>query len=711
MPVLQKLLIANRGEIALRIATTARRMGIRTVAVYSDADRHASFVAACDEAVYLGASPARDSYLNADALLAAVRNTGADAVHPGYGFLSENPDFASACEQAGIVFVGPPSAAIAAMGSKSAAKLLMEKAGVPLVPGYHGDDQSLATLQSHAQRIGYPVLLKASAGGGGKGMRVVREAADFAAALESCRREALNAFSDEHVLVERYLEHARHVEVQVFADTQGQTVHLFERDCSVQRRHQKVLEEAPAPGLSPQTRQAMGQAAIDAARAVGYVGAGTVEFIMEPDGRFYFMEMNTRLQVEHPVTEMITGLDLVALQLRIARGELLPFSQNDLQITGHAIELRLYAENPDQGFLPSMGVLHHVRWPGACAFVVNDQIAGDSVHYNGTPFALRLDASLRSGDEVTGFYDPMMGKLIAWGADRNTAIDTLLDALGQLQVVGLHTNAGFLKRLLADEAFRSADLDTAFIERRRDALFARSALPAGVIALAVLACERRAMGRDAHAGLGTASQWTDPWGAVPDWRLFGGVRRTWRLRHQKQTLVCDWQVNGDAAGNAGCVQWHLDGAVQMPACLPASQTTVAATDQTHTAMDKGPAQVQSLMLEMGGQRLRAHAVWQGIVLHLFAMGEHLVFENLTAAGHASASDATTGGLTAPMPGKVLAVLVKPGDAVRAGQALLVMEAMKMEHTITAPVDGVVKRVPFAVGDQVSEGVSLMELDT
>ncbi|OFS49555.1 3-methylcrotonyl-CoA carboxylase, partial [Achromobacter xylosoxidans] len=449
------LLIANRGEIACRVAATARRLGIRTVAVYSDADANARHVAACDVAVHIGGPEPRASYLRADAILQAARDTGAQAIHPGYGFLSENEAFAEAAEQAGIAFVGPPASAIAAMGSKSAAKSLMEKAGVPLVPGYHGDNQDPQFLKEQADAIGYPVLIKASAGGGGKGMRVVESSGAFLDALASCQREAASSFGDDRVLIERYLQKPRHIEIQVFADTHGNCVYLFERDCSVQRRHQKVIEEAPAPGMTEERRRAMGEAAVAAARAVGYVGAGTVEFIAEPDGRFYFMEMNTRLQVEHPVTEMITGHDLVEWQLRVAAGQPLPARQEDLRIHGHAIEARIYAENPEKGFLPSIGTLAYLGLPAHVAFANGD---------------IRVDGGVRTGDTITPFYDPMIAKLIVHGADRDQARARMLQALAQTQAVGVQTNVAFLSRLMRDSAFAAADLDTGLIERQRATL-------------------------------------------------------------------------------------------------------------------------------------------------------------------------------------------------------------------------------------------------
>ncbi len=500
-----KILIANRGEIACRVATTARRLGIRTVAVYSEADAGARHVTACDEAIAIGGAAAADSYLKADRIIAAAKATGAQAIHPGYGFLSENAAFADACTEAGLVFIGPPAAAIRAMGSKSAAKALMEKAGVPLVPGYHGEQQDAAFLQQQADQIGYPVLLKASAGGGGKGMRIVERSEDFVAALASCQREAKSSFGDERVLVEKYLVRPRHIEIQVFADTQGNAVSLFERDCSVQRRHQKVLEEAPAPGMTDERRKAMGDAAVAAARAVGYVGAGTVEFIAQQDGSFYFMEMNTRLQVEHPVTEMITGTDLVEWQLRVASGERLPQLQDDLTIHGHAIEARIYAENPEKGFLPSIGQLQHLRMPAAAEFT-RDRV-------------VRIDAGVREGDAITPYYDPMIAKLIVWGADRAQALARMSQALAAVEVVGLSTNVAFLGRLIASQPFASAALDTGLIERHHDALFpAPTPAPLPVLALACAALMRD-----------ESSSSSDPWAQTSGWRMNASLTRTLRF--------------------------------------------------------------------------------------------------------------------------------------------------------------------------------------
>ena len=662
------LLIANRGEIACRVAATARRLGIRTVAVYSDADALAKHVASCDVGIHIGGAAARDSYLKPDAILQAALATGAQAVHPGYGFLSENEGFAQACADAGVAFVGPPIAAIAAMGSKSAAKTLMEKAGVPLVPGYHGDDQDPDFLHTQADRIGYPVLIKASAGGGGKGMRVVEKTESFKEALASCKRESSASFGDDRVLIERYLQKPRHIEIQVFADTMGNCVYLFERDCSVQRRHQKVIEEAPAPGMTEERRRAMGEAAVSAARAVGYVGAGTVEFIAEPDGRFYFMEMNTRLQVEHPVTEMICGVDLVEWQLRVACGERLPLLQDELRFQGHAIEARIYAENPDKGFLPSVGKLAYLGLPDHVSFINGD---------------VRVDGGVRTGDSISPFYDPMIAKLIVRGDDRDQARARMARALAQTQVVGVHTNVAFLGRLMTDAAFAAGDLDTGLIERRRETLLPKrgpASREALALAVAAVLCAERE-GRPEH---------DDPWGIVDGWRLSGQYRRTFTV---------------------------LDGATRHSVALvrDGSGQTLAIGDVAMAArwVDRPGevAGVHHIDLTLGSARIAGTIVIQGEKLQVFedGNGTALVLHDLLA--HADDEDVEhAGGLTAPMPGKIIAVHVKAGDKVKRGQALLVMEAMKMEHTISAPAAGLVKEVFFAVGDQVTDGASLISVE-
>ncbi|WP_413458371.1 acetyl/propionyl/methylcrotonyl-CoA carboxylase subunit alpha [Herbaspirillum huttiense] len=664
-----KILIANRGEIACRVAATARRLGIATVAVYSDADAQAKHVAACDESVHLGPAPAKESYLCADKIIAAALATGAQAIHPGYGFLSENAGFAQACADAGLVFIGPPASAIDAMGSKSAAKALMETAAVPLVPGYHGQRQESDFLRAEADRIGYPVLLKASAGGGGKGMRVVERSEDFEAALASCKREAISSFGDDRVLVEKYLTRPRHIEIQVFADGHGHCVYLFERDCSVQRRHQKVLEEAPAPGMSCGRRAAMGEAAVAAARAVGYVGAGTVEFIANQDGSFYFMEMNTRLQVEHPVTEMITGLDLVEWQLRVASGEELPLKQEQLRIQGHAIEARIYAENPEKGFLPAIGTLTRMRSAPAVEFTLAAPGATQ-------PAAVRIDAGVREGDAISPFYDPMIAKLIVWGADRDAALRNMARALAQYQVVGLATNIGFLQRLIAGQAFATADLDTGLIERHRDALFPAPAAPtADTLALATAALlQQEQRHQDSR----------DPWAQTSGWRLNTRLQRSLHFEDDSGNS----EVRIDYAGDGR--QWQLQ-----------------IGGNTHT-LALYAASTDSVRISLDGRTLQADVAWEGEGLHLFDGRNQHSLRLPDPMAHAGHTEAEGGRLTAPMPGKIVALLVDQGASVTQGTPLLIMEAMKMEHTIAAPSAGTVEALRYAVGDQVAEGAQLLD---
>ena len=665
-----KILIANRGEIACRVAASARRMGVKTVAVYSDADINARHVALCDESVAIGPAPAKESYLCADKIIAAALATGAQAIHPGYGFLSENAEFAQACFDAGIAFIGPPASAIVAMGSKSAAKALMEKAKVPLVPGYHGDNQDPDFLQKEVDAMGYPVLIKASAGGGGKGMRIVEKSAQFKDALASCKREAINSFGDDKVLVEKYLTQPRHIEIQVFADTRGNCVYLFERDCSVQRRHQKVLEEAPAPGMTAERRKAMGDAATAAAKAVGYVGAGTVEFIANQDGSFYFMEMNTRLQVEHPVTEMITGQDLVEWQLRVAFGEALPLQQEQLKIHGHALEARIYAENPDNDFLPSIGTLRHLRTPAAVAF----ELGGTAEQ----PAAMRIDSGVREGDAISPFYDPMIAKLIVWGRDREEALARMSDALSHYQVVGLTTNIAFLKRLVESVPFAGADLDTGLIERHHAALFPAPA-PVSIdeMALAVV-------GLLAGESRRTKAAANDPWGLLKGWRMNAALQRTLEFvdlgENVRVTLA--YQQNGWTLGHADTT----------------SQVTLV------TQQDNDYA------IRVEGRLVRGTVVMDRDTVHVFAAGKHAVLPYNDPLAHAGQVEAETGRLTAPMPGKIVAILVKKGDTVQKGAPLLIMEAMKMEHTIAAPHDGVVEELLYAVGDQVEEGTQLLAFE-
>ncbi len=646
-----KILIANRGEIACRVIKTARRMGIRTVAVYSDADRDALFVRLADEAVHIGGAPAAESYLQAERIVEVAKRTSAQAVHPGYGFLSENEGFAEACAREGIVFIGPPVSAIAAMGSKSEAKKLMEAAGVPLVPGYHGDEQAPDFLRQQADQMGYPVLIKASAGGGGKGMRIVEKSEDFIAALESCQREARASFGSDHVLVEKYLQKPRHIEIQVFADTHGNTVYLFERDCSVQRRHQKVLEEAPAPNMGEARRRDMGEAACAAARAVNYVGAGTVEFIVDTtDDRFYFMEMNTRLQVEHPVTEMITGLDLVEWQLRVAAGETLPKQQAELVIHGHAIEARVYAEDPYKGFLPATGTLHTLRPPAESAYV-------------------RVDTGVVEGDTITPFYDPMIAKLIVWDENRETALARMERALSEYQVVGLTTNLPFLHRLVTHHAFATADLDTGLIARYQDTLLTPPpAISAEELALLAVA-EVLADNPDSRRA---------------SWRLNSVAQRSLRF-DDLEDADRHWTVQISQQNGQFCV----------------------IVDQQRFELS-AERQGARLIATLNGHRRQVDVFAQGAQRVLFsatrrvAVNRHNPFAVNAAGVHGDTH------LKAPMPGRVVALLAEVGSRVEKGSPLMILEAMKMEHTISAPADGVVQEFYFAAGDQVGDGDDLVD---
>ena len=702
----KKILIANRGEIACRVAATARRMAIKTVAVYSDADANAKHVAVCDESVHIGASAPKDSYLRLEKIIAAAKATGAEAIHPGYGFLSENAEFAQACFDAGLVFIGPPPSAIRAMGLKAESKQLMERAGVPLIPGYHGSDQSPALLQREADRIGYPLLIKASAGGGGKGMRTVERSEDFNAALQSCQREASNSFGNDAVLIEKYAQRPRHIEIQVFGDTHGNCVYLFERDCSVQRRHQKVLEEAPAPGLSEAMRQQMGVAAVAAARAVNYVGAGTVEFIVEqteelsvggpsapagavepalacPEhvegpghrrsapsggsevhevtsvGAFYFMEMNTRLQVEHPVTEAITGLDLVEWQLRVAAGEKLPLTQEQLVIDGHAIEARICAENPDNNFLPATGALAVYRKPACASFERG---------------SVRIDDGVLEGDAISPFYDSMIAKLIVHGRTRAEALARLDAALAQTHIVGVQTNVQFLRYVVRSDSFAQAKLDTALIERERAVLFHRDPLGLALTAAAVIA----------QTLLDEAMlETSDPFSRRDGWQSHGVTQRNFEFEF------------AGVASRAGLTYAH-DGSLTFAIAGESGGLTFVRSKQ-------------DIDLTFRGQRARVSVHRTGEDFHVFGAAGATQITLIDPLAHAGEAHHDTGRLTAPMPGKIVSFAVKAGDAVTRGQPLAVLDAMKMEHTIAAPADGVVAELLYAAGDQVAEGAELLTL--
>ena len=660
-----KILIANRGEIACRVAATARRMGIRTVAVYSDADASAKHVATCDEAVHIGGNAPRDSYLQWQRILQAAQATGAQAVHPGYGFLSENDAFAQACADAGLVFIGPSPAAIRAMGLKAESKQLMATAGVPLVPGYHGADQDPALLQREADSMGYPVLIKASAGGGGKGMRAVERSEDFAAALASCQREARNSFGDDAVLIERYVQRPRHIEIQVFGDTQGNYVYLHERDCSVQRRHQKVLEEAPAPGMTPALRQQMGEAAVAAARAVHYVGAGTVEFIVEQSVSgamtFYFMEMNTRLQVEHPVTEAITGLDLVEWQLRVASGEPLPLLQQQLRLSGHAIEARICAENPDNNFLPATGRLDVYALPACSTFERADQ-------------GVRVDSGVRQGDAISPYYDSMVAKLIVHGDTREEALARLDVALAQTHIVGLQTNVQFLRHVVQSRSFTQADLDTALIPREAEALFGQTRVNVALACAAEVA--RTLLAERAAQGAG-------PFGQTDGWRSLGEWLRRFSFRQGEDEV-------------SASLRYRRDGSLQLSVADTVGELRFAAAGT-------------GIALHWGNVSAVVHVYRQGELAHVHTAQGAAQLTVVDLLAHTGDVQAEGGRLTAPMPGKVVSFAVKAGDRVKRGQALAVLDAMKMEHTIAAPADGVVAELLYAPGDQVGEGVALITL--
>ncbi|OYU50326.1 MAG: carbamoyl-phosphate synthase subunit L [Rhizobiales bacterium PAR1] len=644
------VLIANRGEIALRVARTARRMGMRVIAVYSEADAEAPFVAFADEAYCIGPAPARESYLVTERILDVAKQSGAECLHPGYGFLSENAEFAEACAAAGVVFVGPPPSAVRAMGLKDAAKSLVEKAGVPVVPGYHGANQDGAFLKAEADGIGYPVLIKAVAGGGGKGMRRVDKAADFDEALASCQREARNSFGNAHVLIEKYVLAPRHVEVQIFGDQHGNVIHFFERDCSMQRRHQKVIEEAPAPGMSAETRAAFGKAAVEAGKAVGYFGAGTVEFIadgskgLRPDG-FYFMEMNTRLQVEHPVTEAITGFDLVELQFRVAAGEKLPVVQGDLSISGHAVEARLYAEEPERGFLPSTGQLHAL------------QLAGGE--------GIRIDSGVIEGGEVTPFYDPMIAKVIAHGANRDEALDRLRDALLGSIVAGPKTNTRFLTALLDHPDFRAGKLDTGLIDRNLEALGAvppaldMQAVAAG--ALALVAEEKARVDAAAMARSGWA---TDPWN--------------------------DADGFAKAPGRAGSVRVMAEG----------EEITLALDAAGEEAYGGEEVADREFTLVTAGEDV--------YVLDRGRQTRLTLIDALDVSFDDHGGDAG-GNVKSPMHGKLVALFVSEGDVVEKGQRVAIVEAMKMEHPVLAPRAGTVENIAFEAGSQLGEGVRIMAI--
>lgn len=663
--MIKKILIANRGEIACRVMRTCQRLDVQTVAVYSEADEEALHVEMADEAYLIGPAAARESYLVGAKLLAIAKETGADAIHPGYGFLSENEEFAKACEDAGVIFIGPPASAILAMGGKSEAKALMEKAKVPLVPGYHGAQQDEKFLAAEAVKIGFPVLIKASAGGGGKGMRVVETAADFAEQLQGAKREAKAAFNDDHVLIEKYLLQPRHVEIQVFADKHGNCVYLFERDCSIQRRHQKVLEEAPAPGLSQKTREKMGEAAVAAAKAIDYVGAGTVEFLLDANENFYFMEMNTRLQVEHPVTEYITGLDLVELQIRVAEGDELPFEQKDLEINGHAFEVRLYAEDPDNNFLPGAGQIQYLNFP----------LESDCV---------RVDTGVREalfgdGDVISIHYDPMIAKIITWGETREIALQNMADALDETQVTGPKSNLNFLRRLVRNEAFQAGSVSTSFIKQHEADLLSPKTAPAPeTLALAVLGLlETREE---------AAADSLDPWDDLSAWRIAGGGADTFTFK--------------DEVG-------EYTATVTYP--IGHTQPRIVVGNYVYDTFFEPSGYSMGFEASLSGDIYSAVVYQNGASLSVMYHGVQADLTYLDPLSAGDIEEEGKGKLTAPMPGKVVAIRVELGASVKKGQPLVIVEAMKMEHTIISPADGIVEGILAKVGDQVDEKYELIAL--
>jgi len=666
--MINKLLIANRGEIACRVIKTANAQGIKTIAVYSDADKNALHVQMADEAVYLGPSPSKESYLRGELIIEKAKELGVDAIHPGYGFLSENAEFANLCAKNNIIFVGPPASAIEAMGSKSAAKHIMEKAGVPLVPGYHGDDQSEAVLKGAADDMGYPVLLKAAAGGGGKGMRQVWSEKEFSQALNAAKRESMASFGDDHMLVEKYLTRPRHVEIQVFCDTHGNGVYLFERDCSVQRRHQKIIEEAPAPNMSQSVREKMGEAAILAAKAINYVGAGTVEFLLDEDDSFYFMEMNTRLQVEHPVTEMITREDLVHWQLTIAEGKPLPKQQNELTLTGHAFEARIYAEDPNNEFLPSTGTLRLLRTPKE-----NDVV--------------RVDTGVVEGDEVSVFYDPMIAKLVVWGENREIALKRLISALGDYYIDGVSTNIDFLKRVATHPAFVAAELTTTFVEKHHDSLFSATSEDAAsddtqvnIPVMALLSLLNRKVSR--------SDKTPSVWSTVGAWRA--NANHTEIL-----TLLCNQE------------EVHVGVKHQRHGTEDAWELSVG--DNSYNV--KGKLVDSALHATINGYKSTFTYSDNDGVFTLFNKDTHAKFSLISASLGDDNDDNGDANFSAPMNGTIVAHLVEKGVLVKKGEPILVMEAMKMEHSIIAPHDGAVEEFFFNPGELVDGGATLLAFST
>jgi len=666
-----KILIANRGEIACRIIKTAKKMGVLTVAVYSDADANALHVKMADEAVYIGNSPSRESYLLSDKVIDAAVKTGAQAIHPGYGFLSENSDFCRLCDQHNITFIGPPIGAIEAMGSKSAAKNIMEAANVPLVPGYHGTDQSEATIKGAADDMGYPVLLKATAGGGGKGMRQIWSSEEFSEGFEAVKREALSSFGDDTMLVEKYLTQPRHVEIQVFCDNHGNAVYLFERDCSVQRRHQKVVEEAPAFAMTETLRDQMGQAAIKSAQAIGYQGAGTVEFLLDVDGSFYFMEMNTRLQVEHPVTEFITKQDLVEWQLRVAAGEILPKTQDQLSIHGHSFEARIYAEDADNDFLPDTGTLTFIQTPEESEFV-------------------RIDTGVCQGDEVSVFYDPMIAKLIVWGENREKALQRLTKALSEYHVGGVKTNLDFLGKLVSSKPFIEEDIDTGFIEKHHDEIFAHATpdINSAETTHSIIKSTLLILLSQQQANI-NATDITSPWNQTNAWQLNDDCVHHLTLEHNASEHPV---VVKEVTGNTNTL----------------NNVTYLVSINDTTYRCHGVISNTQLITTIDGVKSSVLATLENNTVTLYSQQGATSIHHVQPDLGDHNGDEGHGGLLAPMNGTMVSILVNSGDTVTKDQPLVIMEAMKMEHTIKAPADGVINTIFYNEGDMVDGGAELLE---
>lgn len=663
--MIKKILIANRGEIACRIIRTAKTLGIATVAVYSDQDNDALFVQQADQAFHIGPAPSSESYLKIDTIIQVAKQAEADAIHPGYGFLAENSEFALACENNNIIFIGPKPQSIEDMGSKSKAKQIMAKADVPLIPGYYGKDQSLENLQTEADKIGYPLLIKASKGGGGKGMRLIEASADFAAGLAACQREAKKSFADSEVLLEKYLVNPRHIEIQVFADQHNNCVYLFDRDCSIQRRHQKVIEEAPSPNLPGKLREQMGGTAVKAALSIGYIGAGTFEFLVDADHNFYFMEMNTRLQVEHPVTEMITGTDLVAWQIQIANGEQLPCKQSNLNINGHAIEVRLYAEDPNNDFLPSTGRIAHLRFPQASDHV-------------------RIDSGIQEADLISPYYDPMLAKLIVWDQTREACLQKLQHALAEVAVVGVKTNNLFLHELIQHPEFQAANINTHFIEDHSADLFKQTTdSKTESLALATL---YTLLQQDQQQQFYNQSNndITSPWGISDAWRLNTQQQQTIEFIYANELYAV--QVN------------YLNSSYSLE--IPGAEPITV----------KGELKQHELNAELNSEKQTVSVIQNANELNILGFGFHHILSLQDLQTLDEQNEDLANRFSAPMPGTIIAIHVEPGETIQAGTPLITLEAMKMEHTMTAPQDGAVTKFNVKPGDLVTEGSLLLEFE-